>query len=137
MCETVASLLKEKGADVELYSVSEKSPKDLAEADIYIFSSPTRMGNPVGKVKGFIKKMQNQIDYKDHAYRLLNPHLEQELRFGTGEAYGFEILLKKYQGRLNGWIGYAWSRSWRHIEDINNNELIHVSANNQVKLHII
>jgi hypothetical protein len=73
-------------------------------------------------IEAFTKKMQNQIDYKDHAYMLLNPHIEQELRFGTGEAYGFEVLLKKYQGRLNGWIGYAWSRSWRHIEDINNNE---------------
>ncbi len=73
-------------------------------------------------IEGFIKKQQNQIDYTDHAYMLMNPHIEKELRFGTGEAYGFEVLLKKYQGRLNGWIGYAWARSWRHIEDINNNE---------------
>jgi hypothetical protein len=73
-------------------------------------------------IEAYTKKMQNQIDYKDHAYMLLNPHIEQELRFGTGEAYGFEVMLKKYQGRLNGWIGYSWSRSWRHIEDINNNE---------------
>jgi outer membrane receptor for ferrienterochelin and colicin len=73
-------------------------------------------------IEAFTKKMQNQIDYKDHAYMLLNPHIEQELRFGTGEAYGFEVLLKKYQGRLSGWIGYSWSRSWRQIEDINNNE---------------
>ncbi len=73
-------------------------------------------------IEGFVKKMQNQIDYKDHAYLLMNPHLERELRFGTGEAYGFEVLLKKYQGRLTGWIGYSWSRSWRHIEDINENE---------------
>ncbi|MCK4855018.1 MAG: TonB-dependent receptor, partial [Bacteroidales bacterium] len=73
-------------------------------------------------IEGFIKKMQNQIDYEDHAYMLMNPHLERELRFGTGEAYGFEILLKKYAGRMNGWIGYSWSRSWRHIKDINNNE---------------
>jgi len=73
-------------------------------------------------IEGFIKKMQNQIDYKDHAYMLMNPHIEQELRFGTGEAYGFEVLLKKYQGRISGWIGYSWSRSWRQIEDINNNE---------------
>jgi hypothetical protein len=70
----------------------------------------------------FTKKMQNQIDYADHAYMLLNPHIEQELRVGTGEAYGFEVLLIKYQGRLNGWIGYAWSRSWRQIDDINNND---------------
>ena len=73
-------------------------------------------------IEAFTKKMQNQIDYKDHAYMLMNPHIEQELRFGTGEAYGFEVLLKKYKGRLGGWIGYSWSRSWRHIEDINNNE---------------
>jgi hypothetical protein len=71
-------------------------------------------------IEAFTKKMHHQIDYKDHAYMLMNPHIEQELRFGTGEAYGFEVLLKKYQGRLNGWIGYAWSRSWRHIKDINN-----------------
>jgi outer membrane receptor for ferrienterochelin and colicin len=86
------------------------------------FFQKFRKANLDLSIEGFIKKMQNQIDYKDHAYMLMNPHIEQELRFGSGEAYGFEVLLKKYQGRISGWIGYSWSRSWRQIEDINNNE---------------
>jgi len=68
----------------------------------------------------FSKKLYNQIDYEDHAYMLLNPHIERELRYGDGRAYGIEFLLKKHRGRLNGWIGYAYSRSLRTIEDINN-----------------
>jgi len=76
-------------------------------------------GNLDLSIEGFYKKMYNQIDYEDHAYMLLNPHIESELRFGEGEAYGFEILLKKYYGRLNGWLGYAYTRSWRQINGIN------------------
>jgi hypothetical protein len=74
-------------------------------------------------VEAFYKKMLNQIDYKDHAHMLLNPHVESELRFGEGEAYGIEFLLKKYYGRMNGWIGYAWTRSWRQINGINGNRV--------------
>jgi hypothetical protein len=74
-------------------------------------------------IEAFYKKMHNQIDYKDHAHMLLNPHVEAELRFGEGESYGIELLLKRYHGRLNGWIGYAWSRSWRRIGGINDNRV--------------
>jgi hypothetical protein len=74
-------------------------------------------------LEGFYKKLHNQIDYEDHAYMLLNPHIEKELRYGSGKAFGFEIFLKKYQGRLNGWIGYSYSRTERTIEGINNNEV--------------
>jgi len=80
------------------------------------------LGNIDLSIEAYYKKMHNQIDYTDHAHMLLNPHVESQLRFGHGEAYGIEFLMKKYYGRLNGWIGYAWTRSWRQIEGINNNE---------------
>ena len=73
-------------------------------------------------IEGFYKDLQNQIDYEDHAYMLLNPHIERELRFGEGKAYGAEILLNKYKGKLNGWIGYSISKSLRTIQGINNDE---------------
>ncbi len=79
-------------------------------------------GNLDLSIEAFYKKMHNQIDYKDHAHMLLNPHVESELRFGEGRAYGVELLLKKYYGRLNGWVGYSWSRSFRQIQGINGNE---------------
>ncbi len=84
-------------------------------------------GNLDLSIEGFYKKMYNQIDYKEHANMLLNPHIESELRFGEGKAYGFEVLLKKYYGRLNGWIGYAYTRSFRQINDLYGGE-VHPAA---------
>ncbi|MFC2098143.1 carboxypeptidase-like regulatory domain-containing protein [Bacteroidota bacterium] len=84
-------------------------------------------GNLDLSIEGFYKKMYNQIDYRDNAHMLLNPHVESELRFGQGEAYGFEILLKKYYGRLNGWIGYAYTRSLRKIGGLYGGE-VHPAA---------
>lgn len=68
----------------------------------------------------YYKWMDNQIDYADHASMILNPFIEGELRFGKGKSYGGEIQLEKKQGKLTGWIGYAYSRSFRKIIEINN-----------------
>lgn len=68
----------------------------------------------------YYKWMYNQIDYVDHAQMILNPFIEGELRFGKGKSYGGEVQLEKKQGKLTGWIGYAYSRSFRKIAGINN-----------------
>ncbi len=70
--------------------------------------------------EGYYKKMYNQIDYQPHAETLLNPLLEGELLFGEARAYGLELMLKKPQGRLRGWMGYTYSRAKRTFEEINN-----------------
>lgn len=67
----------------------------------------------------YYKQFSHQIDYKDHATTLLNPLLEGELRFGTMQAYGLEVLLKKTSGRLNGSLSYNYSRTTRRTEDLN------------------
>jgi len=71
-------------------------------------------------VEVFYKDMQNQIDFKDNAWLMLNPKIEGEFRFGRGKAYGAEFLLRKLEGRLTGWISYTLSRTERQIESINN-----------------
>ena len=45
---------------------------------------------------------------------------EQSFVFGKGRAYGAEFFIKKARGRLNGWVGYTWSRTLREFKDINN-----------------
>ena len=54
--DELTALLKKKGHDVARISIKETKPTDLPRADLYVFSSPTRAGQPLGKVKGFIKK---------------------------------------------------------------------------------
>jgi hypothetical protein len=41
-------------------------------------------------------------------------------RFGTGYAYGLEVLLEKTAGRLNGFIGYTYGNTRRKFENYNN-----------------
>lgn len=67
-------------------------------------------------VEGYYKKSSNFLDYKVGAQLLLNENIETELLQGEGKAYGVELLLKKQSGRLNGWIGYTYSRTFIKLD---------------------
>ncbi|MFI1771946.1 TonB-dependent receptor [Thalassobellus citreus] len=62
-------------------------------------------------LESYYKKMNNLLDFKVGAELLLNEDIETELLQGKGKAYGVEFLLKKKKGRLNGWLGYSYSRT--------------------------
>jgi len=70
-------------------------------------------------VEIYYKDMQNQIDYQNGADILLNEKVESQLVFGSGRAYGIELFIKKKTGKLNGWIGYTFSRTERTFNEIN------------------
>ena len=67
----------------------------------------------------YYKKMYNQPDLKNGADIRANDKIEGELLFGTGRAYGLELMLKKTSGKFNGWISYTLSRSELKIPGIN------------------
>ncbi len=79
-------------------------------------------------LEGFYKNSKNILDYKVGADLLLNQQVENEVLQGTGKAYGVEFLVKKNKGRLNGWLGYSYSRSFLRLnsefdeETVNNGE---------------
>ncbi len=67
-------------------------------------------------LEGYYKRQDNILDYKVGAQLLLNETLETEVLQGEGKAYGVEFLLKKNAGRLNGWLGYTYSRSFIKLD---------------------
>ena len=67
----------------------------------------------------YIKTMYNQLDYVPHAQLMLNPLLHNQIRFGTTRARGFELLLRRTEGRLTGWISYTWSRVLSQFDELN------------------
>jgi len=71
-------------------------------------------------VEFYYKDLKNQIEYKNGADLFFNSTVESELVFGKGWAYGAEFLLKKNVGRINGWVGYTWSKTMRQFGEINN-----------------
>lgn len=59
----------------------------------------------------FGKTVQNRLDYIDGADLIANDAVESIVLAGKARAYGLELLFKKEQGKLNGWISYTLSRS--------------------------
>ncbi len=70
-------------------------------------------------LEAYYKNMKNTIDFADHAELLLNKYLEGEIRTGKSKAYGLEVLMKKTEGNLTGWLAYTLSKSERTIPGIN------------------
>ena len=63
-------------------------------------------------IESYFKRLNDIIDYKVGSELFLNQAIETEVFQGEGKAYGIEVLLKKNEGRLNGWLGYTYSRSF-------------------------
>ena len=71
-------------------------------------------------IEGYYKKMQNTIDFRDHAELLFNPHLDGEFRIGESYSYGAEFMLRFNFEKFNGWASYTLSKTKREIPEINN-----------------
>lgn len=63
------------------------------------------------EIESFYKTVKNRIDYIDGADLIANNAIEQVILNGEAKAYGLEILLRKNEGRFNGWLAYTLSRS--------------------------
>ncbi|KDN56125.1 TonB-dependent receptor [Flavobacterium seoulense] len=63
------------------------------------------------EIESFYKKIQNRMDYIDGADLIANEAIEQVILNGRMRSYGLELMFKKNEGRLNGWISYTLSKS--------------------------
>lgn len=67
-------------------------------------------------LEGYYKNLENTLDYKVGGQLLLNEFVETEVLQGDGKAYGVEFLIKKNDGKLNGWLGYTYSRTFYRLD---------------------
>lgn len=63
------------------------------------------------EAESFYKKIQNRLDYIDGADLIANNAIEQVILNGRMRAYGLEIMVKKNEGKFNGWVSYTLSKS--------------------------
>ncbi|BFP42795.1 carboxypeptidase-like regulatory domain-containing protein [Flavobacteriaceae bacterium GF1] len=63
-------------------------------------------------LEGYYKRSNDILDFKTGAQLLLNENIATEVVQGKGKSYGVEFLVRKNSGRLNGWLGYTYSRSF-------------------------
>ena len=70
----------------------------------------------------FYKDVQNRIDYIDGANLIANEAIEQVILNGKARAYGLEILLRKNEGKFQGWLAYTLSKSEQRTPGRNSTE---------------
>ena len=73
-------------------------------------------------VEVYYKDLQNLIAFKDGADPSdgVNDNIDNQVTFGDGYSYGAELFIKKNKGKLTGWIGYTWSKTFRQFDELNN-----------------
>lgn len=75
-------------------------------------------------IEGYYKNLKDYLDYKSGASLILNHHIETDVINTKGKAYGVEFLVKKLSGKLNGWMGYTYSRTLLQQDDPNAGQII-------------
>jgi len=70
----------------------------------------------------FYKDIQNRIDYINGANLVANNYIETVILNGKARAYGLEVLLKKNEGKVKGWVSYTLSKSEQITTGRNENE---------------
>jgi hypothetical protein len=72
-------------------------------------------------VEVYYKDMRNQVEFKEGYLpeNSVKDNNDYAFTFGRGEAYGVEFFIKKKYGKLDGWIGYTWSKTLRTFPELN------------------
>jgi multimeric flavodoxin WrbA len=58
VAEEFSRQMATKGVTVEIHHIRDVKPKQLAPADLYLFSSPARFGKPIGAMRRFLKRLE-------------------------------------------------------------------------------
>lgn len=75
-------------------------------------------------VEIYYKKGSNIVEYKNGAELIMNQNVEADLVSGESMAYGIEFWVNKKIGKVNGWAGYTYSRSFRKVNGNFDDEII-------------
>ena len=102
-------------------------PQEAIQASLGLFKN-FNVNDYELSLEGYYKKYSNVLDYKIGANFLLNERIETEVLQGPGKSYGIEFLVKKNVGKLNGWFGYSYSRSFIKLDSPFNEDRVNNGA---------
>lgn len=91
VAEEFSRQMAANGVEVSVHHIREVTAKDLAPADLYLFSSPGRMGKPTGGMRRFLRNLTLPAGTK---YALLTTELAPQPDKKTGRMPTAEELAK-------------------------------------------
>ena len=84
-------LMAREGVAVDVHHIRDVDPKELEPADLYVFSSPGRMGKPIRRMRRFLKKINLPEGTR---YAILTTEMTPKPDKRTGRVPGDEELAK-------------------------------------------
>ena len=84
-------VMAHRGIDVDVHHIRDVDPTELPSADLYVFSSPGRMGKPIGRMRRFLEKLRLPAGT---SYAVLTTELEAKPDKKTGRVPSDEELAK-------------------------------------------
>jgi multimeric flavodoxin WrbA len=82
VAEEFKKQMSAKGVTVNVHHVRDARPKEIPPADLYLLSSPGRMGKPIGSMRRFLKKAMLPSGTK---YAILTTEAAPQLDKKTGQ----------------------------------------------------
>jgi len=72
-------------------------------------------------VEIYYKEMENLVEFEEGAQpeNTISDNVDNQFVFGSGDSYGVELFIKRSLGKLNGWVGYTWSKTTRRFTELN------------------
>jgi len=111
----------EMPTDLWLPSTQNIRPQKSIQSTVGIFALPNR--NYEFSAEMYYKKLLHLIDYKeDINFEQSTSDWAELTETGSGNAYGFELLIRKPEGKINGHLSYSWAHSNRTFANLNNGE---------------
>ncbi len=89
----------------------------------FVIGAATQRGDLELSAEVYHKRSFGIIEYKNGAsYLDSNKSWEDLIEAGRDESYGFEWMVQRKSGRLNGWLGYTLSWTNRRFENLSQGE---------------
>lgn len=112
------------GLPTDLWVSSTDKIKPQKSHQLAVGSTKSLWGNKLELgVELYYKYMTNLIAFKEDVLFSTGSNWQDQITTkGIGNAYGFEVLLRKTTGNTTGWIAYTLARSTRQFSDINDGD---------------
>lgn len=108
------------GIPTDFWIASSDGIKPQSSNEFSIGSSQNISRNFSSSFGGFYRAMKDLLEYPYGVTQFNETTtLKNDLLVGKGEAYGFEMMLKKNNGKFTGWLSYTLSWSDRNFDELN------------------
>lgn len=111
------------GIPTDFWIASSGGVKPQSSHEFSIGSNQNISKNIVSSFGGFYRTMKDLLEYP-YGVTQFNEvtTFKNDLISGKGNAYGFEMMVRKNNGKFTGWMSYTLSWSDRNFDEINNGE---------------